>query len=72
MKKLLLCAVIVAAMLGVVMSSCKKEESTQMKEGVAQTEQSMSPEEQKGLNFLADYEAMKQGGKTEGEAVTPE
>lgn len=72
MKKLLFSAVMIAAMMGVVMSSCKKEESAQMKECVAQTEQSMSIEEQKVLDFLADYDAMKQGGKTEGEAVTPE
>lgn len=72
MKKVLLSVAIIAAMLGVMMSSCKKEESAQIKEGVAQTEQSMSPEEQKVLDFLADYDAMKRGVKNEGEAVTPE
>jgi hypothetical protein len=72
MKKLLLGAVMIAAMMGVMMSSCKKEESAQMKDGVAQTEQSMSLEEQKVLDFLADYDAMKRGVKNEGEAVTPE
>ncbi len=72
MKKVLLNVAIIAAMLGVMMSSCKKEESTQMKNGVAQTEQSMSPSEQRIIDFLADFEAMKQGAKTEGESVTPE
>ena len=72
MKKVLLSVAIIAAMLGVMMSSCKKEESAQMKNGVAQKEQSMLPTEQRILNFLADYKAMKQGAKTDGEAVTPE
>lgn len=72
MKKLLLGAVMIAAMMGVMMSSCKKEESAQMKDGVAQTEQSMSPTEQKVLDFLSDYDAMKRGAKVDGESVTPE
>ena len=72
MKKVLLSVAIIAAMLGVMMSSCKKEESAQMKNGVAQTEQSMSPSEQRIIDFLADFEAMKQGAKAEGESVTPE
>lgn len=72
MKKVLLSVAIIAATLGVMMSSCKKEESALMKEGVAQTEQSMSPTEQRVLDFLADYDAMKRGAKTDGEAVTPE
>lgn len=72
MKKVVLSVAIIAAMMGVMMSSCKKEESAQMKEGVAQTEQSMSPSEQRIIDFLADFEAMKQGAKVEGEVVTPE
>lgn len=72
MKKVLLNVAIIAAMLGVMMSSCKKEESTQMKNGVAQTEQSMSPSEQRVLDFLADYKAVKGGAKADGEDVTPE
>ncbi len=72
MKKVLLSVAIIAATLGVMMSSCKKEESAQMKDGVVQTEQNMSPEEQKVLDFLADYDAMKQGMKAEGEPVCPE
>ena len=72
MTKVLLSVAMIAAMLGVMMSSCKKEESAQMKEGVAQTEQSMSPTEQKVLDFLADYDAMKRGAKVDGESVTPE
>lgn len=69
MKKVLLNVAIIAAMLGVMMSSCKKEESTQMKNGVAQTEQSMSPEEQKVLDFLSDYDAMKRGVKSEEDPI---
>ena len=72
MKKFLLGAVMIAAMMGVVMSSFKKEDSAQMKDGVAQTEQSMSPSEQRIIDFPADFEAMKQGAKAEGEAMTPE
>lgn len=72
MKKVLLSVAIIAATLGVMMSSCKKEESALMKEGVAQTEQSMSPTEQRVLDFLADYDAMKRGAKVDGESVTPE
>lgn len=60
------------AMVGMMMSSCKKEESAQVKDGVAQTEQSMSQSEQEILDFLANYDAMKRGEKTDGEAVTPE
>lgn len=69
MKKVLLSVAIIAAMLGVMMSSCKKEESTQMKNGVAQAEQSMSPEEQKVLDFLSDYDAMKRGVKSEEDPI---
>jgi len=65
-------AMIIAATGAAIMVGCKKEESAQMKDGVAQTEQNMSPEEQKVLDFLADYDAMKQGIKADGEAVTPE
>lgn len=70
--KTLVAAMMVVATGAVIMVGCKKEESAQMKDGVAQTEQNMSPEEQKVLDFLADYDAMKQGIKADGEAVTPE
>lgn len=72
MKKLLLDAVMIAAMMGVVMSSCKKEESAQMKDGVAQTEQSMSRIEKEVLDFLDNYSEMKRGAKIEGAAVSIE
>ena len=72
MKKVLLSVAVIAAMVGVVMSSCKKDESTQQNKGVAQTEQSVSKSEQKIIDFLADFSAMKQGVKAEGEAVAPE
>lgn len=72
MKKVLLSVAVIAAMVGVVMSSCKKDESTQQNKGVAQTEQSVSKSEQGIIDFLADFSAMKQGVKAEGEAVKPE
>lgn len=70
--KTFVAAMMVVATGAVIMVGCKKEESAQMERGVAQTEQSMSPEEQKVLDFLADYDAMKQGMKAEGEPVCPE
>lgn len=70
--KTLVAAIMIVATGAVIMVGCKKEESAQMKSDVAQTEQNMSPEEQKVLDFLADYDAMKQGMKAEGEPVCPE
>ena len=70
--KTMVAVMIIAATGAAIMVGCKKEESAQIKDGVAQTEQSMSSEEQKVLDFLADYDAMKQGAKADGEAVTPE
>lgn len=70
--KTLVAAMIIAATGAVIMVGCKKEESAQMKDGVAQTEQSMSVVEQKVLDFLGAYEDMKQGAKIENETVSPE
>ena len=70
--KTLVAAIMVVATGAVIMVGCKKEESAQMESGVAQTEQSMLPSEQKILDFLTDYKAMKQGAKADGEDVTPE
>ena len=70
--KTLVAAIMVVATGAVIMVGCKKEENAQIKDGVAQTEQSMSPTEQKVLDFLADYDAMKRGAKVDGESVTPE
>ena len=70
--KTLVAAMIIAATGAAIMVGCRKEESAQMKNSVAQTGQNMSPEEQKVLDFLADYDAMKQGMKAEGEPVCPE
>lgn len=70
--KTLVAAIMVVATCAAILVGCKKEESTQMKSDVAQTEQNMSPEEQKVLDFLADYDAMKRGVKADGETVTPE
>ena len=54
-------------------TSCKKQqEESALLNGATQTEQDMSPSEQKVLDFLADYDAMKRGAKAEGEAVSPE
>ena len=46
-KTLVAAAILVVATGAVIMVGCKKEENAQMKDGVAQTEQSMSPSEQK-------------------------
>lgn len=70
--KTLVAAMIIAATGAVIMVGCKKEESAQMKSDVAQTEQGMSQSEQRIIDFLADFKAMKQGAKAEGEAMTPE
>ena len=70
--KTLFAAIIVVATVAAIMVGCKKEESAQMKDGAAQTEQNMSESEQRVLDFLADYDAMKRGVKTEGEPVCPE
>ena len=45
--KTLVAAIVVAASVAAIMVGCKKEESAQMKDGAAQTEQNMSPSEQK-------------------------
>ena len=71
-SKTLIAAMIVAATSAAIMIGCKKEESTQMKNGVAQTEQSVSLNEQEIIGFLEDFKAMKQGAKAEGEAMKPE
>lgn len=47
--KTLVAAMIIAATSAAIMVGCKKEESAQMKDGVAQTEQSMSPTEQSSI-----------------------
>lgn len=70
--KTLVAAIMVVATGAVIMVGCKKEESTQMKNGVAQTEQSVSLNEQEIIGFLEDFKAMKQGAKAEGEAMKPE
>ena len=70
--KTLVAAMIIAATGAAIMVGCKKEESAQMKDGVAQTEQSVSLDEQEIIDFLTDFKAMKQGAKAEGEAVKPE
>lgn len=70
--KTLVAAIMVVATGAVIMVGCKKEESAQMKSDVAQTEQSVSLGEQEIIDFLADFKAMKQGAKAEGEAVKPE
>ena len=70
--KTLVVAMMVVATGAVIMVGCKKEESAQMKSDVAQTEQGMSQSEQRIIDFLADFKAMKQGAKAEGEAMTPE
>lgn len=70
--KTLVAAIVVAASVAAIMVGCKKEESAQMKDGAAQTEQGMSQSEQRIIDFLADFKAMKQGAKAEGEAMTPE
>ena len=67
--KTLVAAMMVVATGAVIMVGCKKEESTQMKNGAAQTEQSVSLDEQEINDFLTDFKAMKQGAKAEGEAV---
>ena len=71
-SKTMVAAVIIVVTVAAFIVGCKKEESTQTKACVAQTEQSMSSEEQKVLDFLADLSSLKQGEKTEGEAVTLE
>ena len=53
--KTLVAAIMVVATGAAILVGCKKEESAQMKNGVAQTEQSMSPKEQKVLDFLAEW-----------------
>lgn len=65
MKKVLLCAAIITAMMGVMMdsNSWKKEENTQKKGCVLQSEQSMSPSELIVLDFYADYKAIYGGAK---------
>lgn len=68
-SKTLVAVMVVAATGAAILVGCKKEENAQMKNGVGQAEQGMSPEEQKVLDFLANYEAMKNGVKTEGEPV---
>ena len=70
--KTLVAAMMVVATGAVIMVGCKKEESAQMKNGAAQTEQSVSLDEQEIIDFLTDFKAMKQGAKAEGEAVKPE
>lgn len=70
--KTLVAVMIIAATGAAIMVGCKKEESALQKEGVAQTDQSISKSEQKIIDFLADFSAIKQGVKAEGEAVKPE
>ena len=70
--KTLVAAIVVAASVAAIMVGCKKEESAQKKDGAAQTEQNASLSEQGITDFLADFEAMKQGAKAEGEAMKPE
>lgn len=70
--KTLVAAILVVATGAVIMVGCKKEENAQMKDGVAQTEQNMSPSEQKIIDFMDAYSSMKQGAKVEGDAVSPE
>ena len=71
LSKTLVAAMIIVVTIAAIMVGCKKEESAQPN-GATQTEQDMSPSEQKVLDFLADYDAMKQGAKAEGEALCPE
>ena len=70
--KTLVAAIMIVATGAVIMVGCKKEENAQMKDGVAQTEQNMSPSEQKIIDFMDAYSSMKQGAKVEGDAVSPE
>ena len=54
-------------------TSCKKnEEGYLINKGAAQTEQSMSPAEQRVLDFLDSYADMKHGAKVDGEPLCPE
>ncbi len=68
-KKTLVAAMMVVAAGAVIMVGCKKDKSTQKDNNVPKTEQSMSPEEQRVLDFIMDYKAMNQGAKTSGDPV---
>lgn len=74
MNKFFRTAAFVAATVGLLTNaSCKKnEEGDLINKGMAQTEQSMSPAEQKVLDFLQAYDDMNRGAKVEGEAMCPE
>lgn len=67
--KTLVAAIVIAVSIAAIMIGCKKEESAQMKNGAAQTEQNMSESERSVLDFLANYDAMKRGMKTEEEPI---
>lgn len=54
--KTLVAAIVIAVSIAAIMIGCKKEESAQMKNGAAQTEQNMSESERSVLDFLANYD----------------
>ena len=69
--KTLVVAAVAVATVAAILVGCKKEqeENTHPNTDNARSEPDMTPTEQKVMDFLAEYDALLKGEKTEGEPV---